>query len=459
MTTAANSYRDPDGFILFHNGKHWRVLMPAYRQHYERFIGSGLYDHLAAAKKIVAHTESAELLVPGQYKVLLPEQLPLISYSYAWCFEQLKAAALLTLDIQAVSLAHGMSLKDATSFNVQFQNGRAIFIDTSSFEIYEAGRPWQAYGQFCRHFLAPLALMAMTDAGLHSLLETNLDGIDLGLCGKLLPGKSWLNTGLMAHIHLHARAIAKQSAADGAGAPIAKPVTKVQLLNIIEHLRLTIEGLTLSPRKTTWDDYYECNNNYSQRCFADKENWLVTTIKQLPQKQALVWDIGANNGHFSRLIAPLTEHIVSMDFDANAVNDNFRANLARGITNILPLQVDLTNPFPRRGWALAERGSLFDLPKPDLLVALALIHHLAIGNNLPLGLVMKTFADITRKYLVIEFVEKHDGQVQKLLARRKDIFPGYHLDGFKEAALKHFAIVRSTRIQDTPRHLFLLEKI
>jgi len=453
---STNSYKDPDGFILFHNGKHKRVLMPSYQRHYELFINSGLYDELSTAGKIVSHDESGETLVPGQYKVLIPAQLPLITYSYSWCFEQLKAAALLTLDIQESCLAHGMSLKDATAFNVQFQGGRPIFIDTSSFEIYEEGLPWQAYGQFCRHFLAPLCLMSMTDVRLQSLLETNLDGIAIDLCSKLLPFKSWLNTGIMAHIHLHARSSAKQTPATHS--QTVKPVAKSQLLNIIRHLRLTISDLSLNTQKTTWDDYYEKNNNYSSACFADKQNWLVETVKQLPERPALIWDIGANNGHFSRLLAPFTGTVVSMDFDQNAVNDNFITNRSRNITNILPLQIDLTNPFPRRGWALAERHSLLDLPKPDLLVALALIHHLAIGKNLPLNLVIKTFSELTQKYLLIEFVEKRDGQVQKLLRHRQDIFPGYNLDEFKATAMEKFSIIRSMTIRDTPRHLFLMEK-
>src|SRR6201999_4400037 len=108
--------------------------------------------------------------------------------------------------IQRRAVARGMSLKDASGFNVQFRGAAPVFIDTLSFEPYAEGTPWVAYRQFCQHFLAPLALMARVDPRLNGLLREHLDGVPLDLAARLLPGSTRLRLGLLLHVHLHARA-------------------------------------------------------------------------------------------------------------------------------------------------------------------------------------------------------------------------------------------------------------
>ena len=202
------SFRDPSGFLFSREGVLYRQVNQVYAADFTRLMDSGLYDKLIKAGLLIPHVESD--LKPAQpelaFKVIRPERVPFISYPYEWSFGQLKDAALATLSIQKRALKLGMSLKDASAYNIQFYNGKPVLIDTLSFETYQEGEPWVAYRQFCQHFLAPLALMAYRDVRLSQLLRVYIDGIPLDLASELLPGRTRWNLGLATHIHLHASA-------------------------------------------------------------------------------------------------------------------------------------------------------------------------------------------------------------------------------------------------------------
>ena len=187
MRKESSSFRDKSGFVFYDQNNIYRAVNKTYQQQFDSFLSSGLYELLVQQKLIIPHKEvpandwpRLEISLASQvYKILAPEKLSYISYPYEWCFQQLKDAALLTLDIQLKALEHKMTLKDASAFNVQFHKGKPVFIDTLSFDHYEEGNPWVAYRQFCCHFLAPLALMANTTADLRRLSELFIDGIPL----------------------------------------------------------------------------------------------------------------------------------------------------------------------------------------------------------------------------------------------------------------------------------------
>src|SRR5579862_2850751 len=182
------SFRDPSGFLFVHDGTVYRQINPAGADNYDRFMASGLSAALTRRGDLVAH-EEVDLPAPDPpaHRIIRPAQIPFVSYPYEWSFGQLKAAALLTLAIQRTALDHGQVLRDASAYNVQFAHGKPIFIDTLSFGAYQEGPPWIAYQQFCKHFLAPLALMAKVDIELSQLLRVHIDGIPLALASKLLP--------------------------------------------------------------------------------------------------------------------------------------------------------------------------------------------------------------------------------------------------------------------------------
>ncbi len=449
------SFRDPSGFLFRRDGILYRQINPLYDEHYQQLMSSGLYARLVKAGALVAHEELPDETTPG-VRVIRPELLPFISYPYEWCFSELKDAALLTLSIAKKALDAGMMLKDASAYNIQFRAGRPVLIDTLSFEKYKEGAPWVAYRQFCQHFLAPLALMARRDVRLNQLLRVYIDGIPLDLAAALLPLSSRLQAGLAAHIHLHAAAQKRYAGAEGAGSPArARGMSKMALTGLIESLQNTIRGLRWQPQGTEWGDYYDATN-YTRAAFDEK---LATITRWAAQVQpTLTWDLGANTGVFSRAAAQHSALTVAWDIDPAAVEKNYAAMKQAKETQLLPLVVDLTNPSPAIGWQNTERSALAERGPADLVLALALVHHLAIANNVPLPDLAAFFACVSR-WLVIEFVPKSDSQVKRLLATRQDIFPHYDEAGFEAAFSPRFTIREHLRIAGSERSLYLMEKI
>jgi hypothetical protein len=449
-----SSFRDKDGFVVEQNGSIFRVIADTYQQNYNQLMQCGLYDKLVNNNLLVAHKEVEDFTGGKNFKVIKPTQIPFISYPYEWSFHQLKQAALLTLNIQIEALSHQMTLKDASAFNIQFVGKNPVFIDTTSFEILEPNKPWVAYGQFCRHFLAPLALMSYTDLRLSSLATNFIDGIPLDLCTKLLPTKSKFNLGIFTHIHLHAKSVTKHESTQQKVK--AKPISTNALKAIAGHLKLTIEGLEIKQQKTEWDDYYTANNNYTNQAFKAKQQWIEEQLSNISDFN-LAWDLGANDGYFSKITAKYAQQVVAMDIDPNAIN-RLATNHDTPV-NLLPLVIDLTNPTPAIGWAAQERESIFSRKKPDLITALALIHHLVIGNNVSFLKVAELLANQTRKYLIIEFVDVEDSQVKKLtLNRPQSHWEDYNQTAFISAFECYFEQKYQYLVPDSERTLFLFTK-
>ena len=452
-TRIAGSFRDPSGFVFEREGVLYRQVNSSYRENYDRLMQSGLYDKLAREGLLVAHQETGlhHAAAPGAYKVLQPSRVPFISYPYEWCFSQLKDAALATLRIQKLAFAHGMVLKDSSANNIQFAGGRPVLIDTLSFESYQEGEPWIGYRQYCQHFLGPLALIAYRDFRLASLLKHHIDGIPVDLASKLLPARTRLKWPLLIHIHLHARSQAKH-----AGAKVARSESKVTRLGfqgLMDSLESGTEALQWRPRGD-WAQYYS-ETNYSEPAFERKKELVSEFLQQ--SGAAEVWDLGANVGLFSRLAAEQGKPILSMDMDPASVEANYVECRKAGRTQVTPLLIDLINPSPSLGWASRERDSLIARGPTDLAMALALIHHLVIANNVPLLDVAKFFAELCRS-LIIEFVPKQDSQVQRLLASRADIFVDYTQQGFERAFEECFSLERVEAIAGTERVLYLMRR-
>lgn len=450
------SFRDPSGFVFERGGILLRQVNRSYRDDYDRLVASGLDRSLIDDGLLIPHVEVEDEPAEPEaaYKVLRPERVPFVSYPYEWCFGQLKAAALLTLEIQRRVLARSMSLKDASAFNVQFLGSKPVFIDSLSFEAYREGRPWVAYGQFCRHFLAPLAVMSRIDVRLNQLFRPSLDGIALDLASRILPWTTRLDPRLLIHIHLHSRA-ERAFAGDRA---VAKPVAghrafaKSALLGLVDSLDGAVRSLKWEPRGTEWADYYD-ETNYTDEATRRKLDLVGSFVDEV--RPATAWDLGANTGRYSRVAAERGAATVAFDFDPACVERHFRALGARDDRSILPLRLDLTNPSPGLGWDHSERSSLVDRGPADLAMALALVHHLAISGNVPLGRVAM-FLGRCCKSLIIEFVPKGDSQVKRLLASRVDVFDDYTREGFEAAFTGPFAIERAERIAGTERTLYLM---
>jgi len=449
-----SSFRDPSGFLFKRDGSIYRQVNFVYKDNYDHLMTSGLYEALVNEGLLiphdVLHIEPAES--DKAYKIIRPELVDFISYPYEWCFSQLKDAALTTIKIQKIALDFRMSLKDCSAYNVQFRKGKPIFIDTLSFEKYREGQPWIAYRQFCQHFLAPLALMSYRDVRLNQLFRVYIDGVPLDLASSLLPFRTNFSFSLLPHIHLHARS-QKRYAAKSVDTSRYK-VSRLSFLGLVDHLESSIRRLKWQPKGTEWADYYK-DTNYSEDALRHKKQIVSEFLDKL--KPRTVWDLGGNVGIFSRIASDNGIPTICFDIDPAAVEINYRECQAKGELNILPLLADLTNPSPSTGWSCEERMSLFERGPADAVLALALVHHLVISNNVPLGKLAHFFSNICNS-LIIEFVPKSDSQVRKLLSTREDIFPEYAPGAFEREFERYFTVLRCQRINESERTLYLMQR-
>jgi hypothetical protein len=440
------------------DGVLYRQVQPPAAVDWEAYCASGLHERLVADRLVVEHAEVGPELAatPGAVAVLRPRLVDPVSYPYEWSFSQLKDAALLTLELQSRALEAGMRLKDASAYNIQLEGGRPILIDTLSFEVAEATEPWPAYRQFCEHFLAPLALVAHRDARCGLMLRDFIDGIPLELATTLLPGRTRLNLGLLSHLHLHAGA--QRRAAAAAPPPPDAPrrerrISATGQRALLDSLRRTVEGLRWRPTGH-WAGYAGATS-YSDAATASKARLVREMLDAVGGRAA--WDLGANTGVYSGIAADAGYRVVAWDQDAGSVEAHWLRIRGTAGSAILPLVCDLSNPSPALGWGLEERRSFLDRGEPDVLLALALVHHLAIGNNVPLPGVARLFARLA-PHAIVEFVPKEDPMTRRLLAARRDIFDAYTIDGFRAALADGFEIAREARVEDSPRTLFLLRR-
>ena len=453
------SFRDPAGFVFLHEGRLYRQINQAGQEDFERFIESGLYQDLVGQKLLVPHREVKKVTGLAEddqrYKIIEPQLVPFNSYPYEWSFSQLKDAARLTLKVQNLALARGMILKDASAYNVQFIGCRPIFIDTLSFKIYKAGDPWDGYKQFCEHFIAPLALASYSSLETLEFLRLFLDGLPLDLATRLLPARARWRRGLASHLFLHAVSLRRYQS-EGSKSPKTRQVSSLALQGLMASLERTIKKLPPPKAATQWSAYYE-NTNYSPKAFKDKQTTVAAFLDQISPRPKTVWDLGANDGPFSRLAAEIGAYTIAFDVDAQAVEQNYLKHRKDELgERILPLVQDLANPSPAVGWRHAERASLLQRAPADAVLALALIHHLAIGNNLPFDDIASFFKQLGR-HLIIEFVPKEDSKVQFLLRSRNNIFTEYDQKHFETAFAKHFKRLQKRPVTDSRRVIYLYQ--
>ncbi len=449
------SFRDPSGAVFTRDGVVYRQIHATFAEEWRRFIDSGLYEDLAARRLVVRHEEAdLGLALDGRaWRVIRPTQIDFISYPYEWSFSQLKDAALATLTLQEKALAAGMTLKDASAYNIQFVSGKPILIDSLSFETRAPGSPWVAYRQFCQHFLGPLALMAYRDPRCGLLLRDFIDGLPLDLVSRLLPARTRLRLGLAAHVHAQARAQRQGGGAQAARASRVR-VSDTGQLALLDSLRRTVDGLRWAPAGTAWASY-TTTTSYTPSAARAKAALVRELLADC--RAATVWDVGANTGAFSAIAAAEGRQVIALDSDPAAIERLYLRVKSGEVKGVLPLVMDLANPSPALGWDLRERPSLLDRAGDSTVLALALVHHLAIAGNVPLPNVSAFFAALGSE-LIVEFVPKDDPQTAGLLASRADVFPDYTLDGFKAAFARDFRLVREVAIPESRRVLFSMRR-
>ena len=441
------SFRDPDGFVFRLDGTLYRSLTPAARA---RLAASKAFFAAAIERGLLLPFDFDTDTLPGIGPVIKPETIALITYPHEWCFEHHKDAALNTLDINILALQHGLTLKDASAFNVQVHRGTNVFIDHTSFEATDGKLPWRPYSQFCRHFLNPLVVASYRDVHAGAFLRMNLDGLPQQTANDLLPLRARFVPSIAMHMFLHNRFIRRSSDFEAKQTKAQEVSQRGNQLDLLKQLRSFIAGLTPAKAASTWADYYN-HTNYNDETFAKKKELVGAWLTD--KRRETIWDVGANDGTFSRLIAGSADRVLALDLDHNAVNASYLTNRKRGQRNVVSLVYDVCNPTPALGFENSERSALEQRSKPDAIMALAVIHHLSITNNIPLEHSADYFAG-RAKELVIEFVGPGDSQVQRLLAQKNTSYDWYTEENFQAAFGRPFKMIEREAIPGTDRCLY-----
>ena len=464
-TTDPGSFRDPASTVFYAGGDVLRGLSSDASADWAAMSQATFFTQAMAAGRIVP----TEALAPAQAKKVAPkgsdyalvlkhERVPFISYAYEWTFSQLQDAALLHLDLLAEALDAGLSMKDGYVYNVQFNGAKPVFIDTPSFER-SAGGPWAGYRQFCRTFLFPLMLTAHKDVSFRPFLRGQVDGIEPKQMRNIMSSPlDVLKGGVVKNVLLHSlvegklggdprgsRAVGEELKQAGFSTEVTKASVKA--------LRKLVAGMKWSTGETVWKDY-RTNNSYSDQDTKTKQTFVDAALAG--HDNGLVWDLGANDGAFSRIAAKHADYVIAADFDEGAIEPLYRQLRAEGNTKILPLVLDLVDPSPSIGWRNKERPGFFQRRQPDVVLMLALLHHIAISKNVPLPEIVDWMASFGSR-IVVEFVHTDDPQTKRLLANKPEgLFPDYRVDVFERLLTERFTVEKQETLPSGTRTMYLV---
>ena len=465
LVRASGSYRDPEGFVFFQNNRVFRALTKDGLASYHDFRQSPLYQ-LLEEENWVTRTWETDSASVGGISAKFPEiigiieqsRIPFISYPYEWSFDMLKDAALHTLDLLLHSSRHGFTLKDATAYNIQFPGCRPIFIDILSMAKYVPGNPWLGYTQFCQQFLFPLAVTAYKGIHFQPFLRSYVEGIPLDVMKSLLGSWGWRKPGMLKHVFLQSF-FQTGFQADSPELKSSFQSLKFSLDHVnalVRAMKKVVSQLHQSSSQRHWVDYSE-NRSYTSPEVEAKQRFVDKHLENIRPNS--VWDLGCNTGEFSLIARKYADLVIAADADPESVNHLYRHCRENGISEILPLVLDVTNPSPGLGWNNLARQGFLDRGKPTMVLMLALLHHLCFTHNVPFAYVFDLLLVVEAKYVVIEFVPKSDPMVKKLLANREDVYPWYNLSAFETEAFKHFSLMDRQELPTGKRVLYCLKRL
>jgi SAM-dependent methyltransferase len=470
MTTA--SFRDPSGRVFQRDGEIYRAITAAGYSDFETAARStSLATFVASGNLVNVTTVDAALVVglldgidgPERFEhVTAHERIPFQNYPYEWSPEMLYRAAELTLEMQSKLLDEGLGLKDATPYNILYRGSQPVFVDWLSFEKRDPLDPvWLAQAQFIRTFVLPLLVNREFGIPLSQIFIAHRDGLEPeqvhAMCGPL---KRWTRP------FLSLATLPKLLGARGSkGDTIyskhrSDDPEKARFIldRQLAYLRRLLEKARPDDSRTSdWAEYVGPNQHFTDRYLAAKHRFVEGSLTEFPARTAL--DVGCNTGYFSRIAAGSGASVLALDLDPTSVGRVWRMAAAEQL-DILPLVVDMTRPSPGTGWLNAECPSFIDRVSGrfDAVIMLAVIHHMLVSERIPLDEIIRLFASVTTGTLILEFVPPSDPMFRQI-ARGRDVLYAYLTkDHFEAAVGKHFRIVRSERLADSERKLYLLRK-
>ena len=460
MSMAVNfepgSFKDPEGRILYLGDRVLRVLSPSGQVRMERLWRSGLVQELIDVGLMVPSSleDASKLGLTADVAtglVIEHKRVPVVTYPFEWSFDMLREAARVTLELLERCLKHNIILKDATAYNVMLYEGRMCFIDTLSLDDYKDGDLWDGYAQFCREFLFPLMLTSYKGIEFHAVFRARLNGLTAFELAQIFSLRDRLRPGVLKHVilqHQFEKSFARQNVAVRSSFKDIK-FSKESILSNLRSLRKLIDGLRYEAGDSTWIDYTS-EHSYSASDEERKHGFVEAALSRLASSRLV--DLGTNTGTYAFLAAPLTEQVIAMDIDPACINALARSCQQGNIRNIVPIVGDLLNPSPALGWGLCERKSLLERLKSESFLALALVHHICIGGNVPLDKFVALLADIAPSG-VVEWVAREDSMVQRMLRNRIDVFDDYTWDNFQSALRKNFVLVDTLETHEGNRKL------
>jgi SAM-dependent methyltransferase len=461
----AASFRDPSGYVFHHEGRVFRAVDASYAKLLAELEETGLLRELTARLVVPTHRVTEVPLTtllnrehPGAAAFLEHAAIDPITYPYEWSISMLADAGIATLDLQLRLLEAGLSLKDASAYNIQFDRGRPVFIDLTSIERPARLDLWYALGQFGQMFTFPLLLFRERGWDLRSYFLGSLGGRTLEQVARSFGAPSRMRPALLLDLTLpliagrqaerRTEGPSPSAAPRGSGSPAAQ---RANLGRLKTKLKKLAEGYRPAG---VWAEY-TASCTYDAAASGAKRDLIRTYLEQWRPAQVL--DLGSNTGDYSYLAADSGARVVAVDADHDAVEMLYR-RLRREPAAITPVVADFGNPSPAIGFQNRERASLLERLESEAVFALALLHHLLVSGNLSLELARDALHDLTTDHLVLEFVPPDDPQFRRLLRYRDESFDWLTLERCRRAFGERFAVMEEHPVPGTPRTLLFLRK-
>lgn len=449
------SYKDMAARVVKEGNIFHRYIFKNYENEYEHLMNSGLYEELSKKGLLISHSElPITNKDPKVYKHILPSQLTFQSYPFEWSYTQWRKVVQAYLKITKIALKYDMILKDATPYNFSFEGGNAVLFDTSSFIFFHKGDKWLAYKQFCELILSPLTLMYYNGVTWGKLYQSSLQGLNLDFVSKQLPLKSWFNSTVLFHIHLHAKFANKSRYENYQEFQGGFSKEKVNL--ILSHIDTQIKSWNMPHgSKNHWVNYYK-NDIEEESYILSKEkairNWISSTNPQS------VLDLGANVGKFSFIASEYAEKVISIESDEICVDEIDKLITLHKIKNVYPVIGDLSQPSPGLGLLNNETLPLFERAESDMVLSLALIHHLYFTKFMDFEVIFELFSKFTKNYLIVEFIPNLDRKVKVLMLGKSARAEGYNYELFMKNIHTNFELIEQVKLDFSSRTLLLLRK-
>lgn len=444
------SFKDYTARVFQQEGIYYRAITPEYQAEYEHLMTSGLYSELVQSKLLIPHQEVELSTEQEAYKILYPQQIDFLSLPFEWCYAQWRKVLLAFLEINLIALKYGLILKDATPYNFCLQGGKALLFDTSSFSFFKEPNYWIAYRQFCEEMLGPFALMHYRGMRWGRLTLASHQGLPLDFISKNLPLKSYLNLSCLLHLHLHAKSYQKPSAKKGK----SQGFSQEKLIEVFSMIKGSVQKWdTYHQYPNYWSEYYDIDIE-TEEYLQDKQETVKAYLKSCTVKSVL--DLGANTGKFSELACHYADRVIALEFDKKCVDQIEKSIEETGNTKLHTLLGDLSQTSPNFGLLGKEHPSIFMRAKSDLVLVLALVHHLALSKLIPFELITDLVYAFSNRYVLIEFIEKSDRKVNQLLQNNPRYYPSK--EEFEEIIQRKFTILKQKTLDKSVRTLYLVEK-